>query len=100
MEEKLKRLCELITKESQERLKTQKLDCECNLNQVVCHYKIGKKYAKIDDRTSGKYMVDLSSGKIYGIKAYGVININHSFGDLDSIDLYFWGFYNAILKNS
>ena len=96
MEKKLKLLCEKITKETHERLKKQKLDCQCNLDHAVCRYEIGKKYAKINDETSGKYMVELSSGQIYGIKAYGVIHKGHCYGNLNNIDSYFWGEFRAL----
>jgi hypothetical protein len=96
MDEKLKKLCEKITKESQERLKTDKLDCECNLNKVICHYSIGKKYARIDQLHSGKYMVDIATEEIFGIKAYGVIHRGHFYGTLSTIDNYYWGSYSAV----
>jgi len=96
MEEKLKMLCEKITKETQERLKKSNLDCQVNLDHAICRYEIGKKYVKINDKTSGKYMVEISSENIYGIKAYGVIHKGHYYGNLDSINNYFWGEFRAI----
>lgn len=61
--------------------------------------KPGKKYTKVDIGGSGKYMVDLSDGAIYGIKAYGVIHKGHQYGTLDTIDDWFWGDYKAVKKN-
>lgn len=58
----------------------------------------GKKYTKIDvclPQQSGRYMVEIETGKIYGIKAYGVINRLHQYGTLDTIDDYYWGDYTA-----
>lgn len=60
--------------------------------------KSGNKYAKVDVGGSGKYMVDLSDGAIYGIKAYGVIHKGHQYGTLDTIDDWFWGDYTAVKK--
>lgn len=60
--------------------------------------KPGKKYTKVDIGGSGKYMVDLSDGAIYGIKAYGVIHKGHQYGTLDTIDQWFWGGYTAVKK--
>jgi hypothetical protein len=60
--------------------------------------KPGKKYTKVDIGGSGKYMVDLSDGAIYGIKAYGVIHKGHQYGTIDTIDDYFWGDYKAVKK--
>ena len=61
--------------------------------------KPGNKYTKVDVGSSGKYMVDLSDGAIYGIKAYGVIHKGHQYGTLDTIDDWFWGDYKAVKKN-
>lgn len=54
---------------------------------------LGKKYARVDVGGSGKYMVDMETGQIYGIKAYGVIHRGHSYGTLDTINSWFWGGY-------
>ncbi len=95
MEEKIKKLCELITKQQQERLKQQKLDCQCNLDNAIAIYKIKNKYTYIDLKSSGRYMIDNLTGEIFGIKAYGVINKQHFFGTIDTINDYFWGNYTA-----
>lgn len=60
--------------------------------------KAGKKWAKIDVGTSGKFMVDLETGEIFGIKAYGVVHKGHPYGTLDTINDWFWGEYYPILK--
>ena len=60
--------------------------------------KPGKKYVKVDVGSSGKYMVDLSDGVIYGIKAYGVIHRGHIYGTLDTIDQWDWSGYEAVKK--
>lgn len=57
--------------------------------------KYGKKYINVDVGASGKYMVEVATGDIYGIKAYGVIHRGHYFGNLDTINDYFWGEYYA-----
>jgi hypothetical protein len=56
---------------------------------------IGKKYARIDVGSSGKYMVDMITGNIYGIKAYGVIHRGHCYGNLDTVNSWNWGGYVA-----
>ena len=98
MENKLKQLCEKITKESIERLIFTKLDCQCNRDNVITHYITGKKYTKVDVGTSGRYMVDNVTQEIFGIKAYGVINKAHFYGTLDTIEDYFWGDFKAFKK--
>lgn len=57
----------------------------------------GRKYTKIDVGTSGKFLVD-QSGNIYGIKAYGVINLKKYYGTLETMDQYFWGEYAPVKK--
>lgn len=98
MEEKIKILCDKITKESQEYLIKRNLGCESNLQNAIAHYHIGKKYIRIDIGSSGRYMIDNKTGEIFGIKAYGVIHKGHFFGNLDTINEYFWGDYRAYKK--
>ena len=57
--------------------------------------KKGKKYTKLDVGNSGKYMVENTSGVVYGIKGYGVVHKGHCYGSLDTIDEYFWGGFVA-----
>lgn len=58
---------------------------------------LGKKYARVDVGSSGKYMIDMETGQIYGVKAYGVIHRGHRFGTLDTIGQYYWGGYVGAL---
>lgn len=71
------------------------LDCETNIRNCKVVIKAGKKYHKVDVGGSGKYMVEAATGKIYGIKAYGVVHLGHQFGTLDTIDSFNWGGYRA-----
>ena len=57
--------------------------------------KMGRKYANVDVGQSGKYMVELDTGNIYGIKAYGVIHRRHFYGTLDTIHEWNWSDYTA-----
>ena len=68
--------------------------------QMVCCIKMGRKYANVDVGSSGRYMVELSTGAIYGIKGYGVIHRGHYYGTLDTVNDYEWGEYTAIKRNS
>jgi hypothetical protein len=54
---------------------------------------IGKKFGRVDVGSSGKYMVDLETGEIWGIKAYGVVHKGHSYGTLDTIHEWNWSGY-------
>lgn len=42
--------------------------------------KPGKKYLKLDVGRSGKYMIEVATDRVYGIKAYGVIHRGHYYG--------------------
>ena len=55
--------------------------------------KEGKKYAKVDIGGSGRYMVEMATGNIFGTKAYGVIHKGHFYGTVDTTADYFWGEY-------
>lgn len=96
MNEKIQALLKKCTEDSQKYLVFQNLNCKRNLDLAVFKAIEGKKYIKIDTQTSGKFMID-ESGNIYGIKAYGVINRLHQFGNLDTIEDYFWGTYTPLL---
>ena len=69
-------------------------------HQHDCRVKIGKKYACVDVGGSGKYMVTLDTGEIFGIKGYGVIHRGYRFGTLDTINDYEWGNYRAMRSRS
>jgi len=66
--------------------------------QMVVKIKMGRKYTNVDVGSSGKYMVELATGAIYGIKAYGVIHRGHSYGTLDTVADWNWGDYRARLR--
>ena len=63
--------------------------------QMVCTIKLGRKYANVDVGSSGRYMVELATGAIYGIKGYGVIHRGHYYGTLDTIADWDWSDYRA-----
>lgn len=47
--------------------------------------KPGQKYVKIDIADNGRFMVDNTDGRLYAIKAYGVINKKKCFGSVAGI---------------
>lgn len=60
--------------------------------------KLGRKFACVDigkSNRGGRYMVDRSTGEIFGIKAYGVVHRGHRFGTLDTISEWDWRGYRA-----
>lgn len=97
---KLLKLAKLMAEQSVERLQADDLACDANVfhaKKVVI--KDGKKYIKVDQGDSGKYMIVKETGEIFGIKAYGVIHRGHQFGTLDTIDQWNWGGYRAVMVN-
>jgi len=94
-QEQINALAELITKHQQAELHASHLDCEANLANAIATVKPGRKYTKIDVGSSGKYMVENATGRIYGIKAYGVVHLGHQYGTLDTINEWQWGRYYA-----
>lgn len=64
------------------------------------HFHMGRKFARVDVGSSGRYMVDLETGEIYGIKAYGVVHKGHRFGTIDTIQDWDWGGYRAHQRQS
>lgn len=99
-EQKIESFAELLEQQQIERLYGHNLACEANIINAKVTTKQGKKYIKVDVGPSGKYMVEISTEKIYGIKAYGVIHRGHYYGTLDEIAQWYWGDYTAFLKVS
>ena len=74
------------------------VDCEANRTNCICTVKANKKYANVDVGRSGRYMVELATGEIFGIKAYGVIHRGHQYGTLDTLADFDWSGYRAVRK--
>ena len=85
-----------VERQTIEKLHADDLACDANVRNARVTVKPGKKYAKVDIGSSGRYMVEVSTGNIFGIKAYGQIHKGHFYGTLDTIDDYFWGEYYPI----
>lgn len=100
IEDKVNALCELITMERRSQLVKDRLDCEANMQAAFTTYKDGNKYIKIDSNGSGYFMIEKATGKIYGIKAYGVIHRGHEYGTLDTFNEFYWGHYTPKRKQS
>ena len=57
----------------------------------------GKKYTKVNVGHSGKFMID-AAGNIFGIKGYGVIHKGHHYGNLETVNDWYWGNYSPVRK--
>lgn len=66
-------------------------------NVIDIHAKVtiksGQKYTKVDVGTSGKYMVEMATGNIFGIKGYGQVHKGHFYGTVDTTAEFSWGEY-------
>jgi hypothetical protein len=96
MDNKIKEFAKLLENDQLKDLFDSNMSCDTNI--LNCKVKITKKkkYTYIDVGDSGKYMVENSTGNIYGIKGYGKVNKYHKYGTLDTIYNYYWGEYTAI----
>lgn len=107
-EEKLKALCDLITKESDERMKTNynilyttsmQEKGRCTLIEVHP----GTVYDKLTSKDYGsgcyvKYFVHKVTGRIVGAASFNSQNFNREYGTLDTISDWYWGEYYGISK--
>jgi len=83
-----------------QQLEVDGLTCEANINNKKVKIKEGKKFVKVDVGTSGKFMIEVETGNIFGIKDYGVVHRGHWYGTLDTIDDYKWGGYYPEKKDN
>jgi len=90
----------LVEAETITHLKQAGVSCEANLKNAKTSIKEGSKYTKVDIGTSGRYMVEMSTGNIFGIKGYGTIHRGHFYGTVDTTADYFWGGYYPERKSS
>jgi len=96
-QQKIEIFAQLVESDQIESLHRRNLACQGNLDGVKTRIKPGKKYTKVDVGHSGKYMIEHDTGDIYGIKAYGVIHRGHRYGNLETINDYYWGEYQGML---
>lgn len=87
---------ELLAREQLRRLEAQGFSVELHMPNYRVSVKLGNKFARVDIGSSGRYMVDLATGEIFGVKAYGVVHRGHRFGTLDTIAEWSWGDYRAV----
>jgi hypothetical protein len=94
-QEKIEEFAAKVHQNEVDHLVAMKCDCQGNLDQVHPLIRYGKKYVKVDigrldaKYASGKYMIDLVTEEIFGIKAYGVIHRGHRYGTLDNPSFYY-----------
>jgi hypothetical protein len=89
----------LLEAEQLENLRQRGLNCENNILARKVKIVDGNKYIKVNVGTSGKYMVEKSTGIIFGIKGYGQVHKGHKYGTLDTINEWNWGTYYPVKKD-
>jgi hypothetical protein len=94
-ETKLENFRALVQQHQTERMMAEGFETLLKNSPHYCDAKIvpGAKYDKVNVGTSGKFMVEKQTGRIFGIKAYGQIHRGHYYGTLDTTSEYFWGKY-------
>jgi len=102
-QEKLERFAALVAEQQLKELTRNNLTCEANTLSAGTRIKPGRKYTKIDSGSDltqwiGRFMVENETGEIYGIKAYGVIHRGHHYGNLDTIDNFYWGDHTVLRR--
>jgi hypothetical protein len=98
---KIENFAAVLERQQIQGLNASGLACEANLANARTSIKPGRKYVNVDIGNSGRFMVDIDSGYIYGIKAYGQIHKGHFYGHLDTIHEWNWsGYYPVKLPMS
>jgi hypothetical protein len=91
-------LAALILRQRRETIGRQYGQWQANAETVAV--RPGKVYVKIDrgpeHNISGFLMVEIATGRIYGIKGYGKVHKGHYYGTLDTADRWYWGAYSPL----
>jgi hypothetical protein len=93
MKNKSHEFAKLVEIQQIQRLGEQGLACEANLRNARVSVRAGRKFDNILIGGSSRFMVELSTGHIFGTKAYGVVHRGHFYGTLDTTAQWNWGDY-------
>lgn len=92
-EDWVKAFAKKVEEDSIERLKRMGISYEGFEKSVATRIRPGRKYVKVDVGDSGRYMIEIETGEVYGIKAYGVIHRGHYYGKVQEFEGWNWGGY-------
>ena len=95
---KLETFAALVESDSIQRLRNEHMDAPANIAHSKTRIVPGRTYAKVNIGDSGRYMVEIATGNIFGVKGYGQVHEGHFYGTLDTINEYFWGQYYPVKK--
>lgn len=90
----------LVEKDTIHRLHFDNLACPANLDGAKTVIVPGRKYDKVDQGGSGRFMVEKATGEIFGIKGYGKVHRGHRSGTLETIHEFYWGGYGRGVRRS
>lgn len=97
-ETRIKAFAVIVEEQQIARLHEQELACQSNINNAKTVVVPGNKYTKVNVGGSGRFMVEISTGNIFGTKGYGQIHKGHFYGTLDTVNDYNWGDYYPVKK--
>jgi hypothetical protein len=101
---KLENFANLVESQQLERLAREGMTLEIHRPNYTARIRpmqgSSQKYIKVDVGTSGKYMVEISTGNIFGIAGYGQIHRGHQYGTLDTVAAWDWSGYRGQLRNA
>jgi len=95
MDPKIEALARLIQTQQYERMIKEGHTPGFAKTSASVKLKEGRKFTKIDVGGCGKYMVENSTGNVFGIHAYGQVHRGHQYGTLDTTDQFDWSGYQA-----
>lgn len=97
IQEKLAAFAALVEQQQRARYRDEYPASPQDLEDRACSVRVTmrKKYACVDVGSSGKYMVDLATEIIHGIRGYGQVHPSHAYGTLDTTAQWNWGGYVA-----
>jgi hypothetical protein len=100
MKEKIEKFAKLVEDQQIARLRDQNFNVELHRPNFTVRVVPGRKFAKVDIGKSGRYMVEMSTGNIFGIKGYGQVHKGHFYGTVETVSDWFWGDYYPIRKTN
>lgn len=98
-DDKIKKFAELFQSDTDVRFMKSNMNSLIGDGLHMVKVKPGQKYYKVDLGHSGRFMIEIETGNIYGIKAYGQVHKGHMYGTLDTMDDWFWGDYTPMKRS-
>lgn len=94
--EQLRCFCGMLQEAQTEGLRREGLDPSAHDHHITL--RIGQLYARVDVGSSDRYMVELSTGEIFGIRSDCAPNRRRTYGTLDTLHEWDWSGYRAVRR--